>query len=96
MLRCSTVIFSAFLLLAKEEATGGPTEVVDPIPGGLGTADIYLDAVKVGTTSATYSGAYIPRQFLYQVRNLAAGSHTLKLVKTGGSWIQIDAFQIWP
>jgi hypothetical protein len=30
------------------------------------------------------------------VRGLAAGSHTLKLAKTGGSYLQIDAFQIWP
>jgi hypothetical protein len=76
--------------------TGTGIDFLAPMESSDGTADIYLDTVKVGTTSATYSGTYTPQQFLYQVRNLAAGSNTLKLVKTGGTWIQIDAFQIWP
>lgn len=76
--------------------TGTGIDYLAPMESSDGTADIYLDAVKVGTTSATYSGSYTAQQFLYQVRNLAAGSHTLKLVKTSGTWIQIDAFQVWP
>jgi hypothetical protein len=30
------------------------------------------------------------------VRGLTPGKHTLQLVKTGGTYVQIDAFQIWP
>ena len=42
------------------------------------------------------AGSYTPQQFLYQVRGLTAGQHTLELVKTGGTYVQVDAFQIWP
>jgi len=63
---------------------------------GDGTANVLLDGVQVGTTQAGFSGSYTPQQFLYQVRGLTPGQHTLQLVKTGGSYVQVDAFQIWP
>ncbi|MEY9938969.1 alpha-L-fucosidase [Streptacidiphilus sp. MAP5-3] len=76
--------------------TGTGIDVIAPMEAADGTANILLDGAQVGTTDAAYSGSYTPQQFLYQVRGLAPGSHTLKLVKTGGTYVQVDAFQIWP
>ena len=61
-----------------------------------GRANVILDGVQVGTTKASYSGSYTAQQYLYQVSGLTPGTHTLKVVKTGGTSVQIDAFQIWP
>ena len=76
--------------------TGTGIDYIGPMETADGTANVILDGVQVGTAQASYSGSYAPQQFLYQVRGLAGGSHTLKLAKTGGSYLQIDAFQIWP
>ncbi len=76
--------------------TGTGIDYIGPMESEDGTANVILDGVQVGTTSASYSGAYTAQQFLYQVRGLTPGTHTLQLVKTGGSYVQIDAFQIWP
>jgi hypothetical protein len=76
--------------------TGTGIDYIGPMETADGTANVILDGVQVGTIQASYSGSYTPQQFLYQVRGLAGGSHTLELAKTGGSYLQIDAFQIWP
>ena len=76
--------------------TGTGIDYLGPMESADGTANVILDGTQVGTTQATNSGPYTPQQLLYQVRGLTPGQHTLKLVKTSGSYIQIDAFQIWP
>lgn len=76
--------------------TGTGIDYLSPMDSGTGTADIIIDGTQVGTTQGAYSGAYTPQQYLYQVRGLSAGQHTLKIVMTGGDYVQIDAFQIWP
>ncbi|MBR7832123.1 alpha-L-fucosidase [Actinospica durhamensis] len=76
--------------------TGTGIDYIGPMESQDGTANVILDGVQVGTTSASYSGAYTAQQFLYQVRDLTPATHTLQLVKTGGTYVQIDAFQIWP
>jgi hypothetical protein len=76
--------------------TGTGIDVIAPMESEDGTANVILDGTQVGTTKASYSGSYTPQQYLYQVRGLTPGKHTLQLVKTGGTYVQIDAFQIWP
>jgi hypothetical protein len=76
--------------------TGTGVDYIGPMSAADGTADVFLDGTRVGGTTAIYSGTYTPQQFLYQVRGLTPGAHTLQLVKTGGSNLQVDAFQIWP
>lgn len=76
--------------------TGTGIDYIGPMESADGTANVILDGVQVGTTQASYSGSYTPQQCLYQVRGLTPGQHTLQLVKTSGSYVQIDAFQIWP
>ena len=76
--------------------TGTGIDYIAPMESADGAANIILDGVQVGTSKASYSGSYTPQQYLYQARGLTPGQHTLKLVKTGGTYVQIDAFQIWP
>ena len=76
--------------------TGTGIDYLAPMEAADGTANVILDGAQVGTTQATFSGSYTPQQFLYQVSGLTPGRHTLQLVKTGGSYVQVDAFQIWP
>ena len=76
--------------------TGTGIDIIAPMESADGTANLILDGTQVGTTSAAYSGSYTAQQYLYQVRGLNPGQHTLSLVKTGGTYVQLDAFQIWP
>jgi hypothetical protein len=76
--------------------TGTGIDYIGPMEPEDGTANVIIDGVQVGTTQATYSGSYTPQQYLYQVRGLTADTHTLQIVMTGGTYVQIDAFQIWP
>lgn len=76
--------------------TGTGIDYLGPLEPGGATANLILDGVQVGTTKAYFAGAYTAQQFLYQVRGLTPGQHTLRLVMTGGAYLQIDAFQIWP
>jgi hypothetical protein len=76
--------------------TGTGIDIIAPMESVDGTANVILDGTQVGTTKAAYSGSYTAQQYLYQVRGLTAGAHTLKLVKTGGTYVQLDAVQIWP
>ena len=55
-----------------------------------GTVDVYIDGTlkqSVDCSAATRSA----RQSVYSVSNLAPGTHTIKLVKTGGTFMLIDA-----
>jgi len=55
-----------------------------------GTVDVYIDGTlkqSVDCSAATRSA----RQSVYSVSNLAPGTHTIKLVKTGGTYMLLDA-----
>ncbi|WP_031066100.1 right-handed parallel beta-helix repeat-containing protein [Streptomyces sp. NRRL WC-3742] len=60
--------------------------------GGL---DVYVDGVRTGSASA-YSSTRLAQQVIASVRGLAKGSHTVKLVKTGGGVLTVDAFTVVP
>jgi hypothetical protein len=66
----------------------GPMSTID------GTATVALDGSNVSTLSATYGGSYTPQQHLIRFANLASGAHTLKITKTGGSYLQLDRVDI--
>jgi hypothetical protein len=76
--------------------TGTGIDCLGPMSSSDGIANVLLDGVQVGTVQAQYPGSYAAQQYLYQVRGLTPGAHTLKLVKTGGTYLQVDAFQLWP
>jgi Carbohydrate esterase 2 N-terminal len=60
-----------------------------------GTADVYVDGVKTQTVSAN-SPQRLAQQAIVSVTGLAKGQHTVKIVKTGGSFLLIDAVTVIP
>jgi len=68
--------------------------VYGPMSSADGTAKVTLDGVDVSTLSATFSGVYTPQQHLIRFSHLANGPHTLKITKTGGSYLQLDRVSI--
>jgi hypothetical protein len=60
-----------------------------------GHAAVYLDGNPVqAITSYTSAGANVPRQVVYSISGLPAGQHTLKVVKTDGTWMLLDALTV--
>lgn len=65
-----------------------------PMSTADGTATVALDGTNVSTLSAIYSGSYTPQQHLIRFANLSSGTHTLKVIKTGGRYLQLDRVSI--
>jgi len=66
---------------------------LSPMNSDYGTADIYIDGVfqqSVDTSSANY----LAQQSIYSNQGLTQGYHTIKVVKTGGDYVCIDAFKV--
>ena len=58
-----------------------------------GNVDVYIDGILQQTVSA-YSSSRVVQVVLYQKLNLPAGQHTIKLVKTSGTFMLVDAFKV--
>ena len=58
-----------------------------------GTAEVYLDGVDKGSYNA-YSASLQLQQPIYNVSGLTNTTHTLQVVKTGGSSMQVDAINV--
>jgi len=58
-----------------------------------GTVDVYIDNV-LQTTVNCYAAARTSQQTVYSATGLSAGSHTIKLVMTGGTYMLVDAFNV--
>ena len=56
-----------------------------------GSVAVYVDDVLKQTVNCS-STARTPRQSVYSVSGLTAGSHTIKLVKTSGQVMLVDGF----
>jgi hypothetical protein len=74
--------------------TGSAIDYIAPSGPQYGTEDIYIDGTKVGSTTA-YATSYHPQQLLYSAHGLSNGSHVLKVVMTGGSYLQVDAVRVY-
>jgi alpha-L-fucosidase len=59
----------------------------------VGNVDVYIDGTLKKTVSA-YSAARAVQVVLYSISNLAAGTHTIKLVKRSGTYMLLDAFKV--
>lgn len=59
-----------------------------------GTSDIYIDGVFQKSVNA-YNDTYLAQQALFSKNNLTNGTHILKVVKTGGDSISLDAIGIY-
>lgn len=58
-----------------------------------GNVDVYLDGV-FQTTVSCYATNRLPQQTPYAMDNLPSGTHTLKLVKSGGTYLVVDALVV--
>jgi alpha-L-fucosidase len=58
-----------------------------------GNVDVYIDGTLKKTVSA-YSSARVAQVVLYSISNLVSGMHTIKLVKSSGTYMLLDAFKI--
>ncbi|HEX4223362.1 MAG TPA: hypothetical protein VHZ97_13425 [Pseudonocardiaceae bacterium] len=75
--------------------TGTGIQLLSETNSDEGTADVYLDGTKVETVSAN-SPQRLAQQALVSLTGLPKGPHTLKVVKTGGSYLLVDGFTVIP
>ncbi|MBY8879656.1 hypothetical protein [Actinacidiphila acidipaludis] len=60
-----------------------------------GSADVYVDGRKVSTVSGN-GPVRLAQQAMVSVTGLAKGTHTLRVVKTGGTYLLVDGFTVIP
>jgi len=60
-----------------------------------GGADVYVDGKKVSTVSGN-GPVRLARQAMVSVTGLPKGTHTLRVVKTGGTYLLVDGFTVIP
>lgn len=60
-----------------------------------GTIDVYVDGTKTETVNA-YSATRVAQQPIVDISGLKQGAHTVKLVKTGGQYMLVNAFTVTP
>ena len=72
---------------------GTEIELIGTCASNRGTADVYLDNVFQQTIDL-YSASTIYRKSVFAKSGMPRGTHTLKVVKTGGTLLTIDAFQV--
>jgi hypothetical protein len=75
--------------------TGTSVSYITETNSDEGNVQVYIDDTLQATVSA-YSAARQTQQTIWSASGLTAGSHTLKLVKAGGSYLVLDAFQATP
>jgi len=74
--------------------TGTGIEYIAPMSNGYASAEIFIDGVSQGIYTTDNGGAYSPQEVIFSVSGLSQGQHTIKAVKTSGSWLQLDALVI--
>ncbi|MFJ3762432.1 hypothetical protein [Streptomyces sp. NPDC090080] len=75
--------------------TGTGIQVLSETNSDEGTADVYIDGKKVSTVSGD-GPERLAQQAMVSVTGLPKGPHTLRLVKTGGTYLLVDGFTVIP
>ena len=79
--------------------TGTGLEVLGETNSDEGPFDVYVDG-KQDTTKAftenTSGSTRLAQQVIYEVNDLPKGTHTVKIVKNGGTYLTIDGFEVIP
>ncbi|HEY0805770.1 MAG TPA: hypothetical protein VGD84_11920, partial [Pseudonocardiaceae bacterium] len=75
--------------------TGTGIQVLTETNSDEGTADVYVDGTKTQTVSGFASQRWA-QQVLASVTGLPKGRHTIRVVKTGGSFMLIDGVTVIP
>ncbi|HEX3785501.1 MAG TPA: hypothetical protein VHX38_38105 [Pseudonocardiaceae bacterium] len=73
--------------------TGTGIQLLSETNSDEGTADVYLDGKKVETVSAN-SPERLAQQAIVSLTGLPKGQHTLRVVKTSGSYLLVDGFTV--
>ncbi|OAS18716.1 hypothetical protein [Paenibacillus oryzisoli] len=60
-----------------------------------GNVDVYIDGV-LQTTVNCHASSRLVQQVIYSKTGLSSGSHTIKLIKTSGTYMVVDAFSVTP
>lgn len=74
------------------EGTG--IEIVSERHPTYGDMDVYIDGTLVQTVSAYAAGARQVKQVVFSKRDLASGTHTIRVVKRSGQYLVLDALQV--
>lgn len=75
--------------------TGTGIQVLSETNADEGTIDVYVDGTKAETVDA-YSATRAAQQPVVDISGLNQGTHTVKLVKTGGQYMLVNAFMVTP
>jgi autotransporter-associated beta strand protein len=72
---------------------GTDVDLIGTCASNRGTADVYIDNVLQESINL-YSAATAYRLNVFSKSGLVRGTHTLKVVKTGGTYLTVDAFRV--
>jgi hypothetical protein len=75
--------------------TGTGIDVLSETNSDEGGIDVYVDGIKVQSVTAAAS-ARLAQQVVASVSGLTKAQHTLKLVKTSGTYMLLDGFTVVP
>ncbi len=75
--------------------SGAGIQLLSEINSDEGEADVYIDGAKVSTVSGN-GPERLAQQAMVSVTGLAKGTHTLRVVKTGGTFLLVDGFSVIP
>lgn len=79
--------------------TGTGLEVLGETNSDEGAFDVYVDGKRDTSrdfTEDTSGSTRLAQQVIYQVSGLAPGTHTVRIVKEGGTYLTIDGFEVIP
>jgi hypothetical protein len=79
--------------------TGTGLEVLGETYTDEGSFNAYVDGVQDTTrtwTENTSGSTRLAQQVIYSVQGLTQGTHTVKIAKTGGSWLTVNGFVATP
>jgi hypothetical protein len=73
---------------------GSGVQILSERDSDMGNVQIYLDGTLMITYDCYLTGGKRTRQVIYEVKGLASGSHSVKLVKVDGSYAILDAYRV--
>jgi len=76
--------------------TGSGIEVLSEKYSDEGNIDVYIDGTLKETVSAYDGTERLAQQAIVSISGLSAGTHTIKLVKTSGTYMLLDGFTVIP
>ncbi|WP_239627260.1 GDSL-type esterase/lipase family protein [Paenibacillus sp. H1-7] len=72
--------------------TGSRIDYITETNADEGNVDVYIDGVFQATVNC-YSATRYAQATVFSKSGLSSGTHTIKLVKTSGTWMLVDAFR---